>query len=246
MRLPRHSILQFVICIAAGALSASAEDDFDESAVQPKALTADQISILNRNAFESWLQVEVRYRVDDYRARYDLTESQQTRLSLACQADVRRVSDAVKNPQHVANVRQPAMKLFGPDSFVSKAIYKILTADQTSKYRQDIDERMRLQHRSNIEGVIREFERHVVLSIPQQEAIVDLFMCEIRPPEKESDTNLATLRVQISELPDESLMPIFDDDQWPKIRKVLESYEKAGAPHPDPQRPLRLIDGVPK
>lgn len=222
----RVPMIRSLLCIALGALPVSAEDDFDDKVQQPVPLTADQISLLNRSRFEDWLQVEVRYRVDDFRAKYDLTQSQQARLALACQADVRRVSAAVTQPQHVANIRQQNLKLFGSHSFLSKAIFRILTTQQAAKYVQDVDDRLRLQHRSNVEGVVREFERHVVLRIPQQEAIADLILSNVSPCKTEAESELVTLRNQIAELPELLLKPIFDEDQWPAIRQVLDGYRQ--------------------
>ena len=81
-------------------------------------------------------------------------------------------------------------------------------------------------HRSNIEGAVREIERHVVLQIPQQEALVDLLLCELQPPKSGGDFDPLVVEFQCSQLPEESLKPLFDEDQWPKVRKALDGFRK--------------------
>ena len=89
-----------------------------------------------------------------------------------------------------------------------------------------MDERLRLSLRSNIEGVIRAIERAVVLQIPQQEALVELLICELPACKSASEFETMLVAYHVSQLPEDSLMPLFDDDQWPKVQEVLRGYQQ--------------------
>lgn len=221
----RLRLVTFLVCwrVCAG------EDDLVVPETQiPLNREADDgaVTLLNRSRVPTFLEDELRYKVDEFRANYDLTGSQQAKLSLACRADIRRASNHIHQVHHAAAFREQSKKLFGPDSFMAKSLPRILNEQQSSKYQADVDQRLRILHRSNIEGAIREIERYVVLQIPQQEALVELLLCELPQPNVEGNLDSLVVKYQFSQLSEQSLKSVFDEDQWPQVRNVLDGYHK--------------------
>lgn len=222
----RLRLVLFLVCYG---VCSGADDDTEPIApeigqrlrVQP----ANAGTLLNQQRAQESLNVELRYKVDEFRANYDLNSVQQEKLSLAGRADVRRAVEISQKLLQAPKFRDVQRNLFGPDSFMAKAIPRILTDQQFSKYRADVDERLRLSHRSNIEGAIRAIERSVVLQIPQQEALVDLLICELPPPQSVSESDPLLVAYGVAKLPEESLKRLFDDDQWPDVQQVLENFQ---------------------
>ncbi len=181
-------------------------------------------------------------KVQQLSSEYDLSEAQQAKLLLAAQCEAKLFSNAVdelrqkynslgsdrigqlellKQAQTLQHKRQT---LFGPDSFSSKVMARTVTGEQLSKHRAALDDRLRLRHRSNIEGAIRDIERHVVIKIPQQEALVELLISEIPPPKSSHDYDETLVKYQLSRIPEQKLRPIFEEDQWPQVCQVLEGF----------------------
>ena len=106
---------------------------------------------------------------------------------------------------------------------------RTVTGEQLSKHRAALDDRLRLRHRSNIEGAIRDIERHVVIKIPQQEALVELLISEIPPPKSSHDYDETLVKYQLSRIPEQKLRPIFDEDQWPQVRQALDGFHELEA-----------------
>lgn len=185
-------------------------------------------SLVVRPTIQDFLEDKLRCKVDDFRATYDLTKPQQEKMALACRADINRVARDTQNVLHSGAFWQSQSTLFDSDSFLSKMIPRILTGEQQAKYQNNLDERLRMRHRSNIEGVIREIERHVVLKIPQQEALVDMLLRETHPPKVEGKRDPERLKFQVSKLPEETWKPLFDEDRWPTVRRVFGGFHKFG------------------
>ncbi len=81
---------------------------------------------------------------------------------------------------------------------------------------------------TRVEGAIRNVERHIVLRIPQHEALVELLLREIRPPKTGGDFDDIVVKYQFSRLPEDALKPIFDEDQWPRVRIVFDGFQEFG------------------
>ena len=72
------------------------------------------VTILNQTQAQRFLEDELRYNDDEFRANSDLNRSQQAKLSLACRADVRRVSREVKQFHHAAIFREQQNEVVWP------------------------------------------------------------------------------------------------------------------------------------
>jgi hypothetical protein len=149
--------------------------------------------------------------VDDLRREYDLAKDQQERIRITKDAE---------------SLRKKRSKLFRTGSFLEKVTARTVTDEQVARYADIQYERIRLRHRSNVEGAIRDVERHVVLRISQHEALVDLLMQEIPQPRAIGDFDETLVKYRFSQLPEDKLKTIFDEDQWSTVRKVFDGFQE--------------------
>ena len=186
-------------------------------------------------------------KVQQLSSEYDLTEAQQSKLMLAAQCEAKQFSNevdalrqkynsttgdiigqqiVVKQAQALQKKRQT---LFGPDSFSSKVMARTVTGEQLSKYQAALEDRLRIRHRSNIEGAIRDIERQVVIKIAQHEALVELLISEIPPPKSTHDYDETMVKYQLSRIFEQKLRPVFEEDQWPQVRQILDGFHELEA-----------------
>lgn len=223
--------LQLLLFLVGCSVCAGADDDLvapDVKAVQAKPIPvrkAAGVRVLNQDRLQTDLEDELRIKVEELRTNYELSKAQQAKLSLAGRGDINRAARELTQFRRAVHLQNTHVHLFGPNSFMAKVIPRIFTADQLSKYQADVDDQLRLRHRSNIEGAIRELERHVVIQTVQHEALVELMLCELPAPRVGHDFDSMLVRLQLSKLPTEFLKPVFDDDQWLKVRQVLTDFE---------------------
>lgn len=197
--------------------------------VAAEEVRAPAMSLFDRSGIPQYLQVELNDMVDRFRANYDLTEGQQVRLRFAGRNDIQRVTERLKDQHNAKIVVGERRQMFGRGSFTEKVIPRILTGAQLSRYHSDLDERQRLQHRSDIEGVIRDLQRHVVLKTEQEETLVDLMLCELPPIVLEGISSEVVVKFRFSNLPSEVLKPLLTDRQWERVKPVLDGYRVKGA-----------------
>ncbi len=186
-------------------------------------------------------------KVQQLSSEYDLTETQQSKLLLAAQWEAKQFSNEVVDLRkkydssgsdlieqqivlkQAQDLQRKRKSLFGPDSFASKVLARTVTGDQLAKYKQVLDDRLRLRHRSNIEGAIRDIERQVVLKIAQHEALVELLIKEIPPPKSNHDYDETLVKYQFSQIPEQTMRPVFDEDQWPQVRQIFDGFHELEA-----------------
>jgi hypothetical protein len=192
------------------------------------------------------IQNQLGNKVQQLSTEYDLTEAQRSKLLLAAQCEAKEFSTEVDALRHrydtmrddiigkqVVEAEAQALQkkrrmLFGPDSFSSKVMARTVTGEQLSKYQAVLDERLRLRHRSNIEGAIRDIERQVVIKIEQHEALVELLLSEIPPPKSAHDYDETVVKYQFSRISDQKLRPVFEDGQWPQVRQLRDGFHEFG------------------
>ncbi|MEI8020717.1 MAG: hypothetical protein WCH39_21115 [Schlesneria sp.] len=183
-------------------------------------------------------------KVQQLSSEYDLTEAQQAKLLLATQCEAKLFlnevdvlrqkynslgSDLIGRQIVLSQAQSLNFKrrtLFGPNSFSSKVMAKTVTGDQLAKYQSALDERLRIRHRSNIEGAIRDLERHVVLKIAQTESLVELLISEIPPPKLSHDYDETLVKYQFSQISEQKLRLLFDEGQWPQVRQTLDGFHE--------------------
>ena len=188
----------------------------------------------------------LRQKVNELSSEYGLTETQLAKLKLAGEMEARRFHyevDETRRQYDVAqdqpnviqtlqldalSLRKKRIALFGTSSLLAKVARRMITDEQVAKREAALQERLRLRHRSNIEGAIRDIERRVVLQIPQHEALVEFMIKEIHPPREETDYDEAVVRYQLARLPEGQFKPIFTEDQWIVVRECLHDFDKIG------------------
>lgn len=187
------------------------------------------------------IETAIRIRIDEFRSKYGLSEAQQRKLRFAAHNDLIRLErecnelyQAVRTAkkaderkrleEELERLNQTHLRLHEYESFFSKSLANVLTADQMKQYRADIEARLKLCHRSNIETALRVIERKVVLSIPQFESLVALLLKEIPSPHSASTFDEAIVQVLFARIPEFKLKPIFNDVQWPAVREILDGF----------------------
>ena len=190
------------------------------------------------------IENQLKNKVQQLSSEYDLTEAQQSKLLLAGQWEAKQFANDVDvlrqkytssegdivEQQIVVKQAQTLQKqrrmLFGNGSFLLKVMARTVTGEQLLKYQAALDNRLRLRHRSNVEGAIRDIERQVVIKISQQEMLVELLMSEIPPPTSANDYDEALVKYQFSRIPEQKVRPIFDEGQWPQVRQALDGFNE--------------------
>ena len=190
------------------------------------------------------IENQLKNKVQQLSSEYDLTETQQSKLLLAGQWEAKQFANDVDvlrqkytssegdivEQQIVVKQAQTLQKqrrmLFGNGSFLLKVMARTVTGEQLLKYQAALDNRLRLRHRSNVEGAIRDIERQVVIKISQQEMLVELLMSEIPPPTSANDYDEAVVKYQFSRIPEQKVRPIFNEGQWPQVRQTLDGFNE--------------------
>jgi hypothetical protein len=215
------------------------------------AIPISQLHQIDRIVFglgDGRLQIEYQLanKIYDLGSQYELNDSQKSKLKLAGRMEAKRFFfevDQLRRDFDVAtgnrdrdlqrfltseaqSLGNRRLKLFGADSFLEKVTANTTTEEQRLKYESALNERIRLRHRSNIEGAIRDIERKVVLKISQHEALVELLLRKISPPKRLTDFDETLVKYQTSQLPQQKLEPLFDADQWQEVCRVIEGFQK--------------------
>jgi hypothetical protein len=145
-------------------------------------------------------------RIEELRRRFEATKKDENALG---QHDSK--SDWVVVRSEIQEFREYGVQnLFGPNSFVAKSAIKI-AAD--------------LQRRSSINRVIKEIENYIDLERAQKESLIELLSTEPRPTRINPEIDFVDVKDQFSQLPDSTLKPMFNKNQWPLVRHLLEEIE---------------------
>ena len=239
--------MPLVAILFACASIVDADDDLNE--VVPKN-PGNVIRFAKDEPFDSWLfrgnpgtvrkQLEAKIgpAINDLCNKYTLANAHRPKLELAARVDLHRYdvrieelrqrfeatmkdnnelgehdekSDWIIVRREIQEFRDHGMQdLFGSNSFVAKAATKI-AAD--------------LQRRSSINRVIKEIENYVDLESAQKESLITLLSTEPRPTRINPELDFVDIKYQFSQLPDSTLKPMFNNDQWPLVRHLLEEIE---------------------
>lgn len=172
---------------------------------------------------------------------YSLTQDQQAKLKTAGEVEARqfifeadqlvRAYEQARDEAARQQIREKAAplveqrrSLFGPQSFLLKVTDRTVTPEQRQIHDTLVKERLRLRHRSNIEGAIRDVERLVVLQISQHEALVELLIREIPPPESTHEFDESLVKFQFAQIPSPLLKEIFKADEWLAVSERLNEF----------------------
>ncbi len=255
-----RTILPFVIVISAitQRTSVGAEDDFVKPelvAAIPanKAVPVNKIVHLpdlalvdhffggNPDTFQQRVETEIDQKVNKICLKFDLNESQRTKLFLAAchekkeyfrqmdwlrqkwEAPQKDHMELVKIRDRVDTLRYQSL---GPSTFFGKVLTRVLDEEASTIDQPNLNDRNFVLHCSNINGAVRLIERHVVLSAPQREALIELILKETRVPKFLGDYDDLVVQYRLSRLPDEKWQPLFSKDQWPGVRLAFEALRQ--------------------
>ena len=243
----RISLMPLLAILFACTSIVIAEDDLDE--LVPKNVV-NAIRFAKDEPFDSWmfrgnpvffrkqLEAKIGPAINDLCNKYSLANVHRPKLELAARIDLHRydvrieelrrrfeatVKDKNELGQHDSKsewviVRNEIQKyrdsdiqnLFDANSFVAKSATKI-AAD--------------MQRRSSINRMIKEIENYVDLESTQKETLIILLSAEPRPTRINPELDFVDVKYQLSQLPDSTLKPMFNNDQWPLVRHLLEEIE---------------------
>lgn len=92
------------------------------------------------------------------------------------------------------------------------------------------------RHRANIDSAVRAVERQIHLRPEQHTALTELLLKEVQPPRVFGNFDDLVVQYAFSQLSDDQLKPLFDEDQWPK---VLQEFARI-----DQYRPMLSTHGL--
>lgn len=192
----------------------------------------------NPEAVRKQLEAKIGPKIDELCRKYSLANVHRKKLDLAARFDLHRCDVRIEElrrrfeatmdenndtGQHdsksewvivrneIQEFRDVGMKdLFGSNSFVAKAARKI-AAD--------------VHRRKTINQLIEEIENYVDLESVQKETLIALLSDGPRSTRNNPELDLLDVKYQLSQLPDSTLKPIFNNDQWPLIRHLLEQID---------------------
>jgi len=179
-------------------------------------------------------------RVSDVDRICPLTAEQKKKLLLAGRGDIKRFFDRVEVTRKKLDresldraERQTILQdfprrrtssrldLFGEKSLFAKALKNTLTAEQLARFQKVTRDQVVARHRTTVTWVVGIMDTTLGLSKEQHRQLEELIAKETRPPRRFGEYDYYGVMFQVSRLPETSLRPIFDQDQWGKLSLQL-------------------------
>jgi hypothetical protein len=192
-----------------------------------------------RQRIESTLKL----RIDDVHRICDLSEAQKQKLALAARGDIKRFFElvaaareefrAVQNDPNAFNAiwqdiqplqQKMANGLFGETSLFAKTLRKTLTAEQSLKYKANMDERHRYRHKAMVAAALATLENSIPLRNDQHAALVKLIVDKSPPPQASGQYNHYVVMYQISKLPENEVNALLDEHQQKLLSQQLDQF----------------------
>jgi hypothetical protein len=190
-----------------------------------------------------YLDTLLAVRIDDIDRSCRLTEAQRQKVRLAARGQIKqffviydkawqKFQHAKNDPQKFNEVLEDVSPLrmmvqagyFGERSFLEKSLRHTLTAEQLARYEAAVRERLTYRHRANVELVVTMLDQRVPLRASQRREIVARISELTKPARYSGDYTYYVLSYHLSQLPEESLKPLFDDFQWQVVRAQLDEF----------------------
>jgi hypothetical protein len=185
--------------------------------------------------------------VDDLERTCGLTPLQKRKLLLAGRGDIKRFFDRIedlrkkftknKNDQNVfGQLWQEVQPLrnafttgfFDKDSILAKSIKATLTPEQTARHEEVIHDRTLYRYWAKVDLAMELLNNEVGFTDEQRQRIVRLLKEETQPPRKMGDNEYYVVLYQLSRIPEAKIKPVFDDFQWPFVKRQLEQGRGMG------------------
>jgi hypothetical protein len=184
----------------------------------------------SRNKLEAMLKSQI----EQLAADYGLTEAQRKKLELAGHGDTKRFFDRVQATRRAFDaVRtdrqkyvdfhrdqvQPLQRayqtgLFGDGSFFAKSLVKTLDASHAAHYQAAARERNNYRFKASLHLALASIDGNVGLTADQRKRLWKLIEEEVRPPKKFGELDYYVVAIQLAQLPEGKLKPIFNEGQW--------------------------------
>lgn len=226
-----------LIVAAAGPQARAQPDDRPEKSVPTTGIhIPDSDGPEARKTWESRLSTEV----DRIDRTCRLGEAQRKKLVLAGCADIKRSLDSVedartrlraaqarKEPSGATKDELTALQrrfqagLFRDGSMFAKTLPRVLDAGQLAAYGADVAARRRFRHRARVDLAVEVFHAAVGCNDVQREKLADLLLERTRLARR-PDQDFTVVLAQAAALPKAALRPIFDDQQWPAVSRLLD------------------------
>jgi len=223
------------------------EIEIDEAVPRPHPIVvSDQqfdrwvFGVFGADGFRRRAELSLTSHLNDVDRICPLTAVQKNKLLLAGRGDIKRYFDHVEearikiHDQSIDRVELQAVRqefqphapnsrpeLFGVKSLFSKSLKNTLTAEQFARYQEVIRDGSVARHRATITWVVGVMDNTLRLSDEQHRQLEELLAKETRPPKRFGEYDYYGVMFQMSRLPEASLKPIFDDDQWGKLSRQL-------------------------
>ncbi len=174
-----------------------------------------------------------------------LTEDQVAKLNLAGQGDIKRFYDEVavlrakfmrvrRNRNAVNQFYQEIQPvkakldagLFDEGSFFHKVLNGSLDDEQSSKYEEAQWNRRQARYHAKLGLALVIMERTMPLRAAQRERLIEVLQEETQPPKVFGQYDYYVVLYQLSQIPDQTLKPIFDEAQW-KVFAQMQAQGRA-------------------
>jgi hypothetical protein len=191
-----------------------------------------------RERLESILASRIRW-ADE---RYGLTLEQKQKLSLAGRGDIKRQFDRAREQMAMIGraradrltdraillgLRLPQAEFrsdpFGPGSMLAKTLSKTLTSEQ--RVRGEGKDRL-ASYRLRVHWVVFPLDKQLHLSREQHRRFVAAIVEGTRPLERYGELEDDAILLQASELPKDTLKPIFTEAQWLLLRERFHQAKR--------------------
>lgn len=193
-----------------------------------------------RASFDSLLAMQV----EEVDRACRLTDVQKKKLQLAGRGDVKRIFDVyaekkkkfqlLKADQNRINeVLQDIQPLqatlaagaFGEGSIFAKTIGRILDTAQAERFEGIAREKRLYRYRARVELAVSILDNYVGMTADQRHKLVAVLVDETKAPKKFGRYDYQVVVYQASKLAEAKLRPIFDDDQWRKVRRQMDQVK---------------------
>jgi hypothetical protein len=179
--------------------------------------------------------------IDEADRACKLTEPQKKKLRLAGHGDLKRFLERVEEARRVFrqlnhdqnNINQIYQEtvplsatlrtgLFGDDSFFGKTLRTTLDPEQSARYRESLDEKLRFRYRAKVGLAVANLDAAVGFTAEQRRRLIELTLQETKPPVRAAaNYENYLILYKISRLPEDKIKPLFDDARWRDLNRQL-------------------------
>jgi hypothetical protein len=187
-----------------------------------------------------WLDACLRLKVNEIGKLFGLSQTQKDKLELAGKGDidrfVRRVDELkgkwqprrVPQAQFNAMAREtwPLQQLLGHGLFESGSLFQktlltTLRPDQAAHYEQNDRERREYRNEAYVELVVIQLDAILGLSDDQRQRLLQLLLDKTRALRGSDQFGPRVVLAQMSRLPDDTFLSLFDPGQWRQLKLKL-------------------------